>query len=47
MGIRNKFGAIGLGSGPRAGNNHINLDPGADGIAGDQPETVTLQANIP
>jgi endoglucanase len=25
-------------SGPWAGNNHFNLDPGADGIVGDQPQ---------
>jgi endoglucanase len=30
------------GSGPWAWNNGVNLDPGSDGIAGDQPQTPTL-----
>ena len=30
------------GSGPWAWNNGANLDPGADGIPGDQPQTATL-----
>ena len=30
------------GSGPWAWNNGVNLDPGADGIPGDQPQTGTL-----
>src|SRR6516165_2484327 len=30
------------GSGPWAWNNGVNLDPGADGKAGDQPQTATL-----
>ncbi len=30
------------GSGPWAWNNGVNLDPGADGIPGDQPQTATL-----
>jgi endoglucanase len=34
-------------SGPWAGNNGVNLDPGADGKPGDQPQTVTLLKYIP
>lgn len=30
------------GSGPWAWNNGVNLDPGADGYPGDQPQTATL-----
>ena len=31
-----------VGSGPWAWNNGVNLDPGADGLPGDQPQTPTL-----
>jgi endoglucanase len=35
------------GSGPWAWNNGVNLDPGANGIAGDQPQMAALTAFIP
>ncbi len=34
-------------SGPWTGNTGSNLDPGSDGIAGDQPQTAMLVAKIP
>jgi endoglucanase len=34
-------------SGPWAGNNGVNLDPGADGIAGDQPQTAEILPDVP
>jgi endoglucanase len=34
-------------SGPWTGNTGSNLDPGADGIAGEQPQTAVLVKNIP
>jgi aryl-phospho-beta-D-glucosidase BglC (GH1 family) len=36
-----------LGSGPWAWNNGTNLDPGSDGIQGDQPQSTTLVKFLP
>jgi hypothetical protein len=43
----NSGGWAWLGSGPWAWNNGTNLDPGSDGIPGDQPQTTTLVKFLP